>query len=145
MPSDDNNMLVVRRIFEQVVNGRDFAAVDELIAPDYVAHSAVLGDVRGVESFKRGFQAFIDPCPDFNATLEDLFAAGDKVTARVTYRGTDTGGMFGQAPTGNAFTMGALYVFRLADRKVHELWQEVDRLGLMQQLGAIPSPSWTNR
>lgn len=115
---------IVRRIFEQGVNSRDFATFDELMAPDYVAHSAVLGEVRGVESFKRGFRAFIDPCPDFNATLEDVFVAGDKVTARVTYRGTDTGGMFGRAPSG----------------RVRELWQEADRLGLMQQLGAIPVP-----
>lgn len=137
MPTDEP-AAIVRRIFEDGLNGRDFAVFDALLATDYLAHSALLGDVRGVERFKQGFRAFLDPCPDFHAALEDLVTAGEKVVARVTYRGTDTGGMFGRAPTGRAFTMGALYLFRVADGQVRELWQEADRLGLLRQLGAVP-------
>jgi predicted ester cyclase len=100
---------------------------------------ALLGDVYGVESFQQGFRAFLEPCPDFRATVADLFVSGEMVAVRVTYRGTDRGGMFGRVPTGRTFTMNALYIFRLADRLVRELWQEADRLGMMQQLGAIPA------
>lgn len=137
--SVNEHITTVRRIFEQAVNARDFTVVDELFAPDYVAHSALLGTVSGPESFKRAFRGFTDPCPDFQGTLEDLFSAGDKVTARVTYRGTDTGGMFGRPPTGTTFTLGAIYIFRLGDGLVRELWQEADLLGLQRQLGLIPT------
>lgn len=137
--SPDEQVAIVRRIFEQVVNARDFAVADVVFAPDYVAHSALLGTVVGPESFKQGFRAFTDPCPDFRGTLEDVFAAGDKVTARLTYRGTDTGGMFGRPPSGTTFTIGAIYILRLADGLVRELWQEADLLGLQRQLGIIPN------
>src|SRR5690242_9104220 len=78
---EEINVAIVRRIFNQGINGRDDTVFDAVIAPDYVAHSAVLGEVRGVETFKQGFRAFIDPCPDFRASLDAVLAAGDKVTA----------------------------------------------------------------
>jgi predicted ester cyclase len=76
-------------------------------------------------------------CPDFQATVEDLIGAdGDTVVTRLTYRGTDTGGFVkGRAATGKPFEFGAIYIWRLANGKVVELWQEADRMRLMQQLG----------
>ena len=136
--SEKDDAAVVRELFERLVNQHDYAVVDELCAADYVAHSALLGTVQGRESLKKSFQGFVQGAPDFSGTIEDLFVTAGRAAVRMTYRGTDTGGLFGRAPSGNPFTMGAIYVLGLADGKVRELWQESDRLGLMRQIGALP-------
>jgi len=57
---------------------------------------------------------------------------------RLTYRGTDTGGFVrGYPATGKPFEFGAIYIWRLADGTLAELWQEADRARLMQQLGFL--------
>jgi steroid delta-isomerase-like uncharacterized protein len=133
------NEQLARRIFEDGLNQRDYDVWDEVFAADFVAHSAVLGEVHGVEAVKRSFAGFITPAPDFHATVEDVIVGDDKVVVRVTYRGTDQGGFFGRPATGKRFVLTALYLLRVADGRVIELWQESDRLGMMQQLETLPA------
>ena len=45
----------------------------------------------------------------------------------------------GIAPTNKQVTVTGMEVHRLVDGKIAEVWVEWDALGLMQQLGAIPS------
>jgi steroid delta-isomerase-like uncharacterized protein len=137
--SGEANTAVVRRLFDEVVNARHYGLLDELLAPDVVVHSAVLGEVRGADAYKQSVLALLEPCPDFRATVEDVFPGeGDRVVCRLTYRGTDTGGFVrGHAATGKPFEFSAIYVWRLADGRLSELWQEADRVRLMSQLGLL--------
>lgn len=138
--SSDECKTVIRRLFEEVINQRNYDLLDELVAPDFVLHSVILGEVHGGAAYKQGVLALLDPCPDFHATVEDLIAGeNNTVIARLTYRATDTGGFVkGHAPTGKPFEFTAIYLWRLANGKVAELWQEADRLRMMQQLGLLP-------
>lgn len=62
------------------------------------------------------------------------------MVARLTYRGTDSGGFVrGYPATGKPFEFTAIYLWRLIDSKVAKLWQEADRARLMQQLEILPS------
>jgi predicted ester cyclase len=90
--------------------------------------------MHGVEAVKQSFASFITPAPDFHATVEDRVTSGDKVAVRVTYRGADRNGFFCRPATGRRFVLTAMYFLRVVDGRVVELWQEADRLGLMQQL-----------
>lgn len=94
---------------------KDAAAIDELVAPDFVLHRAVLGEVHGAEASEQSVHTFLTPCPHFKATIEEVLTAGDRVIAGVTYRGTDTNGLFGDPATGKAFTLTTIYIFRVAD------------------------------
>jgi steroid delta-isomerase-like uncharacterized protein len=140
MSSDDNKALV-RRLFEEGVNQRHYEVVDELVAPDFVLHSALIGEVRGRAAYKQSVVALLEPAPDLRATIEDLIAGErETIIARLTYRGTDTGGFVrGHPATGKGFEFTAIYIWRLAEGQVTELWQEADRVRLLQQLGIIPS------
>ena len=69
-----------------------------------------------------------------------MIAEGDKVVARVRWTGTHQGEFQGIAPTGKQVTLRAITIYRIAGRKIVEVWEEADILGMMQQLGVIPSP-----
>ena len=73
-------------------------------------------------------------------TMEDMVADGDKVVARWTAQGTNTGEMMGMPPTGKTFKAGGMNMFRINGGKVAEVWTNFDDLGMMQQLGIIPTP-----
>ena len=68
-------------------------------------------------------------------------AAGDKVVARYTWRGTQRGEFFGVPATGKTVAVTGLSCYRCAGGKIVEEWWLEDLLGLMQQLGAIPAPA----
>ena len=72
--------------------------------------------------------------------MEDIAAEGDTVAARVAFRGTHRGEFQGIAPTGKEVAFSSMEFNRVVDGKVEEHWVELDLLGLMQQLGAIPEP-----
>jgi predicted ester cyclase len=79
--------------------------------------------------------------PDLNATVEDIVAEGDKVVVRQTWTGTHTGGDFmGVPPTGRTVPIGVIDIIRIAGGKFVEHWGQMDAMGMMQQLGAMPTP-----
>ena len=119
----------------------DLAALDECVAPNYVRHDPGLPfEVRGPEGVKQLVTALRAGLPDFQNTIEDVIAEGDKVLVRLTTRATHQGELLGIPPTGKAVTVTVMDLFRVADRKIAEQWVARDDLGMMQQLGIIPAP-----
>ena len=73
-------------------------------------------------------------------TMEDVFAAGDRVAVRFTACGTHLGEFMGVPPSGKQITMTAILIHRLAGGKMVEDWEWSDSLGFMQQLGLVSMP-----
>jgi steroid delta-isomerase-like uncharacterized protein len=71
--------------------------------------------------------------------LEDTVAEADKVAARFTMRGTHQGAFFGVPPTGKKIEVQAMNFYRFSSGQIVEEYGQPDLLGLMQQIGAIPS------
>ena len=133
-----DNKALIRRYFDAIDSG-NWAALDELFAPTYVRHDPNTHEGRlGREDVKRHLQIVYTAAPDLSHTIEDLLAEGDKVAARLTSRGTQTGNLRGIASTGRQFTMTGMDLFRIADGKIEEQWINQDMLGALQQLGVIP-------
>jgi predicted ester cyclase len=82
----------------------------------------------------------VEAFPDLRLTVEDIFCEGDMVAARVAFRGTHRGEFQGIPPTGKEVAFSSIEIDRMVDGKVAEHWFEMDLLGLMGQLGAIPDP-----
>jgi predicted ester cyclase len=79
--------------------------------------------------------------PDYHVTIEDMLAEGDQVVVRFSFTGTHTGADFiGLAPSGKQVNVTGISIFRLANGKIIEHRAEEDQLGLLQQLGAMPTP-----
>jgi predicted ester cyclase len=138
--SEEHNKAIIRRLFEEVWSYGDLAAADELIDPNMVDHVTRPGNPIGPEGFKQSVTMFRSAFPDLEITNDDQIAVGDKVAVLWTARGTHMGELMGIAPTGKRIEVRGMYLYRLAGGKVVERAGARDMLGLMQQIGAIPTP-----
>jgi predicted ester cyclase len=129
---------LIRRLYAEAWSRGDFGVLDELFAPDYAA--PLPGAPPGPESERRHIAMVRAAFPDLRATLEELVAGVGTVAARWIMTGTDTGGFMGRAPTGRRATFWGVDFFRFAEGRVSKAWVGVDMLGLMIQLGILPSP-----
>lgn len=139
--STEENKAIVVQLYEEIFNKGDLNLVDKLIAPNAVNHDPALppGVPGGSEGLKSVVTMLRSAFPDDQHTIEDLIAEGDKVVVRLTHRGTHKGNFLGLPPTGKHITQTSIHIFRFADGKLLEAWANRDDLGLMQQLGAIPT------
>lgn len=136
--STEENKAIARRWMEEIWGKGSLAAIDELLAPDFVFNYAPAGVARDREAYKQ--TVTMAPFADIHSTIEDMVAEGDKVAVRWTYRGTHKGEFMGIAPTGKQVTMTGISIIRIVGGKIVEEWGEMDMLGMMQQLGAVPPP-----
>ena len=75
--------------------------------------------------------------PDFNVTIEDIVADGDKVWAWSIARGTNSVGFMGP-PNGKSFKIAVFDVCRFEDGMIVEHWGSPDRFAQLAQLGLLP-------
>ena len=125
----------VRRFVDEVWNGRNYEAAADLYSEKY-ANAFGAGPTAKVEPIRRYHGAF----PDLHLGIEDVIVGGDSVVLRVTFRGTDTGGYVGRAPTGRAVEEWAVTIMRFEEDKVVREWIGADKLGLFIQLGVLDDP-----
>jgi steroid delta-isomerase-like uncharacterized protein len=129
-----------RRAIEEIWNRGNYDVVDELVAGDYIGHSAKAAqDTHGPEGVKQFYTALRAAFPTIHFMIEDQIAEGDKVVTRWTARATHTGEFQGIPPTGKVGTITGITIDRIAAGKLVEGWTELDGLGLLQQLGVIPA------
>jgi steroid delta-isomerase-like uncharacterized protein len=138
--STEQNKAVVRQLIEEVMNRGNISLVDEIMPPDFVDHEGVPGLPPTREGFKQSVPMLRSGIPDFNATIDDVVAEGDRVVIRMTWRGTQTGEFMGMPPTGKSISVGVIDISRIAEGKIVEHWGLADMIGMMQQLGAMPAP-----
>lgn len=121
--------------------GKLVQAGNESPAADYVERFALPpGLPTGLAGFKLFWRTVLSAFPDLRYTVDDAIAEGDKVVLRITARATHQGEFQGIPPTGRQVTWTEIHIGRLANGKLVEHWGNVDQLGLLQQIGAIPSP-----
>lgn len=126
---------LARRFPLAVTAGGDLDAVDVLVTRDYVGHYPFVGDVRGPAAAKEAIRAFRFAFPDVEATVETVAVDGDRVTSRVTLRGTHRGPLFGVSATGNEVTVRCAVVTRFADGWIAERWVSFDVPAFLDSLG----------
>jgi len=133
------NKAVARRAIEEIWSQGNLAVADEIIAPDYVYHEPAMGDIAGPEGLKQAVSAYRTAYPDLNFVIDDIIAQNDLVAMRWTASGTQQGELMGIPPTGLHTTSTGINMTRYRDGKAVEDWATWDILGLMQQLGVIPT------
>jgi predicted ester cyclase len=133
-----NKEVVLRFMGLMDTTPSDLNVLDEVLAADLRLQigTAHLDLVQTKDLIRAFYTAF----PDYTHTPEEILAVGDRVVLRTTNRATHSGDFQGIAPTGRRIVFGQIAIYRMADGKIAEVWEEADLLGLMQQLGATVHP-----
>jgi steroid delta-isomerase-like uncharacterized protein len=136
--SDERIRAIMVRYYEEIWNQGRLEVCDELIAPDYVNHSAPLpGLPPGPAGTKRIVAAVRRAFPDVHDTIEDMVLGDEKAALRVTMRGTHQGAFVGVAPTGRTVEVREFQIEHMRDGQIVAHWHQIDELGLRRQLGLL--------
>ena len=125
--SAEENKALSNRVAQAISEG-DLDTLDELMAPELA------------EEFKRDVTELRRAFPDYAGTNVEQIAEGEKVANRFVFLGTHLGEFEGVTPTGKRIEFIGHSIDRVVEGKIAESWVEVDMLGVMQQLGAVPEP-----
>jgi predicted ester cyclase len=135
------NKAAVQRLFDDINQG-DMSGLERQLSANYVQHSSMPVS-PGRSGVRQVYAQLRASFPDLRITVEDLVAEGDRVAARVTWRGTQKGEYLGVQPTGRAILVSKMDFCRFESGVMVEHWDVVDRLSLLQQLGVVPRfPQW---
>jgi predicted ester cyclase len=120
--SVEENMALARRFFEARVK-TDLDALDKMLAPDFVSHTAAPGQQLDRESYMRHAAESVSAFSDVRFVIEDQVAAGDKVVTRISGRGTHARSeLLGTTPTGTEIASIAIFIHRISEGKISEEW-----------------------
>lgn len=129
----DENKRQIEKLFDTFNHG-DLGRIDELVAPDYLGPQ---GD-KGPDGFRKVVVGLRTAFPDIHYTIDDLVAEDDRVAVRWHWTGTHKAPFRAFPPTGKAVSNAGLAIFRLKDGRIVAASLETDRLGFLQQVGAVP-------
>lgn len=131
-----------RRFIKEWNKGKAAAmtVIDKLCSTCIVYHGGGGEEIHGLKGFKQSMSEFYNAFPDSHFTIDDMVFEGDKVVVRWTMTGTHKGEFGGIPPTNKKVTMWGIYIDRIAGDKFVETWERFDTLGMMQQLGLVPTP-----
>lgn len=136
--AEQNKALAMR--FGEAVNNKDFSAVRELLAPDFVRHSQATPDlaVANRDQFIEYLKADALTFPDSRQTLEHLVAEGDLVAFWIRYDGTQEGQMGPFPASHKRMVLDCSGLLRVRNGKIAELWIIWDNVAALTQLGHFP-------
>jgi steroid delta-isomerase-like uncharacterized protein len=132
------NKAVSSRFNDEVKNRHNLAAIDELLSPQFVDHSAIAGFANTREGVRDFFALLLAAFPDFCCHVAETIAEDDKVVEFFTSEGTHRGEFMGIGATGRRVCFDGMHIFTLRDGKITGHRNVLDQLALMRQLGAVP-------
>jgi steroid delta-isomerase-like uncharacterized protein len=114
--------VVIERYLDEVLNGRNVAAIDELISD---------------ETLKQRVVAFRSAFPDVAVEARHVVAGEALVAVHLIGRGTHEGTFQGCPATGRRWTTTCTAIYRVDGGRIADSWINWDLLALMEQLGCI--------
>jgi steroid delta-isomerase-like uncharacterized protein len=134
--------LLVRRFYDELWNEWRLDVADEILAED-IEFRGSLGSVEhGRDAFKRYVERVQAAFPDWHNQVDELFTAGDRVVARLTWTGTHRGPLGNVAATGNRVSYVGVGLFTVSGELIRRAWIVGDTQELWRALGRLgPQPS----
>lgn len=137
MPSKENTGLI-RKLFE-IYNKNDsnnLKAFDEVLASNVQIHDPALPKGKsGIDVIKQVEKEYIKAFPNKKMSIEDIFAADDRVAVRWTASGIQKGEFHGNAPSNRECKTSGISLYHISNGKITEISQVWDLQGLLEQIG----------
>jgi steroid delta-isomerase-like uncharacterized protein len=142
---EQENKQVVRQFFE-LLDRHDTDSIGQLLvsSTNYSFHIGGMPSPVDWNEHKRLLASVNNAFPDLHHEIVDMVAEGDKVAIRLSVNGTHKEEFQGIPPTGKKLSLDEMGFITIIGGKITEGWISADRMRLLQQIGALPSPSPAN-
>jgi steroid delta-isomerase-like uncharacterized protein len=134
-----DNARIVREFVDEVITGGNIEAVAKYVWEDVVEQVPLPGQGPGLEGLKDIIRAMRAGFPDIVFSTQEQVVEGDKVASRFEWTGTHKGDFLGVPATGKSVRVWGMVIDRLEQGRIKDTRLIMDTLGLMTQLGVVPS------
>jgi steroid delta-isomerase-like uncharacterized protein len=135
---ENNNNKAIIVAFTEAFNDRNYTAIEQYIAENITEHRP------GVESGRNSTINFLkslsDAFPDFQTSIDQMTAEGDKVVVFTTTNGTHQGEFIfapGVPPSGKQISFKTVDMYRISNGQLVEHWDVIEILDMLTAIGAI--------
>ena len=139
MPEQDN-IAVLNRFIEEVINQGKLSVCDEIVEENFIELDPLPGQRQGREGLKEVIAMMRAAFPDIHWVIDETIASSEKVVSRFTWTGIHRGPFLGIPPTGKHVSVKGVVIDRISGGRMADSRILMDSLGMMQQLGVIPTP-----
>ncbi len=130
----EQNKGLMRRLYSEIFNQGRLEVANEIIAPNLIQHNPTAKS--GSEGFKAAITGLRTAFPDWNSSIEDIAAEGDRVWVRHLVTATHKGEFAGIAASGRGIKLEVVDIYRVENGKLAEHWDVYDAGGLIRQISA---------
>lgn len=124
----------------EAINAQDVEALAGCLADGHAAHGLSAEFGPSTDDYLRWVRAAFEAFPDGHHEALEVVAAEDCVAVRFRYTGTHEAEFLGIPASGRPFELEGGAFCRLDDDgRIAAHWVYADTLGLMRQLGAVPT------
>jgi predicted ester cyclase len=135
---EQQNIEALKRASERF-KARDLEGHLQLYSPSVLHHGFSSRIKPGVSGLRDHYTSLLKAFPDMRVDIEDIIADNDKVVHRFTFYGTHRGEFMGLAPTMKLVSAPGVHINLFKGDKCIEVWQVLDTLKFMSQVGAVPA------
>ena len=125
---ENENTALVRRWFEEVWNQRRLETIDELLAPDAVAHDlgGAGATTRGIAQFRAAAEMLHTAFGGMRLTVGDVFGVEDRVAIRLNAHLRHTGPLGDLPATGREVIVPVMCIVIVRGGELVEAWNNWD-------------------
>ena len=131
---EEQNVALVHQFFK-ALDAQEYNRFKELLAPGAILHGTAPQEDVTADNSAQLLGPLFQALPDLSHSVEDIFAKGDRVAARVLIQATHKGILMGIPPSGDKLGYYQFALFQIGDGRIQEGWRVTDSLEMMQQLG----------
>jgi predicted ester cyclase len=128
---EEKNKALVRKYFEEVWSKGNVAALDEMLASDFIDHDLLPGQGSSREEYKRSVTEFHTAFSHTGLTIDDQIIQGDKVVTKFSMTTTHRGTFLGALPSGEEGIYSGIRIHRIVGDKITDEWSEGNLLGVL--------------
>ena len=130
---------LTRRTWAEILPSGDLDALAEVIDPNCINHDLPPHATQGLEGVQKTIGWLQAAFTEQRYDVHRVIGEGEVVVIDATLHAKHTGEFMGIPPTGREIALRSIHIIRYANRREAETWALTDRLGLLQQLGVVPS------
>jgi steroid delta-isomerase-like uncharacterized protein len=134
------NKRVVQAFMQDVLNEHHGDHAVRYLTPDMQWHAGTVGTVAGRDNVAGLMTTVVTSIPDLHASVQDIFAEGDKVVVRLVVTGTQKGPLLGIPASGRPLRWDAIDMYHLEHGKISEEWASEDFTAFLNDTGTYKAP-----